>query len=265
MFSNSVFSQLDYNLQYEGIIYTPQDDSLLEPLQFQKRLNDSTYIIRGIKPMGPPMWDIQASFAVFNQHGERKHVTLLGRPDVDDWISSYDSRNTDTLFFGVMDNQSDTYMGVYNMDLYGNIRWQHSIDGLGHYTNVGVIATSDGGCLWTAAFADSTLPPENFHHDIIMIKMDKDGNYPTLSINDKGRKHADVSVYPNPCHDYFRVSPELPGTGVEIYDMTGRSLYKCRLDEKNARVPADMLTPGIYFVRVRDGNKTNEVVKLIKN
>jgi hypothetical protein len=73
-----------------------------------------------------------------------------------------------------------------------------------------------------------------------------------------------ISVYPNPAHDYFTISfNEGSATReLEITDVAGRVVYKTDIrnlpaDRQGSKLEiGNSFSPGIYFVRVRDGVST---------
>jgi hypothetical protein len=75
----------------------------------------------------------------------------------------------------------------------------------------------------------------------------------------------DFSLYPNPAKSFINVDysdmPEL-GTIIEIFDSTGRTLYKKPVKSTSNRIEIDQLTDGVYYIKSISHQKSN-VKKLI--
>ncbi|MFL5764038.1 MAG: PKD domain-containing protein [Bacteroidia bacterium] len=68
-----------------------------------------------------------------------------------------------------------------------------------------------------------------------------------------------ISVYPNPSTGIVNISGLKEGNDIEVFDMTGRSIYKGKAGNKTEQLNITDLARGIYFFKVTDG------VKLLKS
>lgn len=61
---------------------------------------------------------------------------------------------------------------------------------------------------------------------------------------------ADLSVYPNPCQDFIRISNNKEIGKLEIFSVSGQLAYSIDKIQKNGIVDVSELMPGVYFVVV---------------
>ena len=93
--------------------------------------------------------------------------------------------------------------------------------------------------------------------------------YDVINVNCSGSSKGYFSTYPNPTTGAFQVvlnNKELVGTSVlNIMDTKGSSILHRAVDVKagvNLFSVQDLqLAPGIYYIRIINGDKTTEVIK----
>ncbi|WP_179344178.1 T9SS type A sorting domain-containing protein [Winogradskyella ursingii] len=93
------------------------------------------------------------------------------------------------------------------------------------------------------------------------------GNFSTLSINEKSFDENTVKLYPNPAFETFTVSysGDIQLKGASISDINGKIVKKYVLDSFNQSKQLDIsqLVSGIYFVKLYDVKGSTSVKKLI--
>ncbi|NJO88635.1 MAG: T9SS type A sorting domain-containing protein [Chloroflexia bacterium] len=94
------------------------------------------------------------------------------------------------------------------------------------------------------------------------------GDYPDLGCFETGaplptfvvnNALIDVSVYPNPAVDYFKISLNADGKVVTIYSIQGALLKKVTLNSQVQKIDVSGLKSGVYIVKI-----SSEKIKLIK-
>jgi lysophospholipase L1-like esterase len=89
-----------------------------------------------------------------------------------------------------------------------------------------------------------------------------DGNIVTSL---KENKSELLSVYPNPTNDLLQVScTDANNSSIEIYNITGKLIFRKDIDSVTTEVSLVNLSEGIYFVRLVSGNK-QVTQKFVKN
>ena len=79
----------------------------------------------------------------------------------------------------------------------------------------------------------------------------------TDGITDAGQK-AEFRVYPNPNNGTFSIDISFglnEMTSIELYDVTGKSVYKTHSWGGTTRLNLDNLPAGIYQLRIQQSNK----------
>jgi len=88
----------------------------------------------------------------------------------------------------------------------------------------------------------------------------------TASVDDF-TNNFDVTVYPNPSSDFVTIqsnSNESSDMKIELYDMTGKSIYTTQ-DTLKDTVTLDItsLTSGVYLINITDQNNNSSITKRI--
>jgi Secretion system C-terminal sorting domain len=93
----------------------------------------------------------------------------------------------------------------------------------------------------------------------IQINISDCGYYYMKQNNKIDSKNLDISISPNPAHDYINLflSVDLlqQDLNVEIYNMVGQKIKQIDIEGFNSRIDVANLQIGLYHVVVRDKNK----------
>lgn len=93
------------------------------------------------------------------------------------------------------------------------------------------------------------------------ITMDAFINKATLSVT-KNNKHSQIRVYPNPSSNSIHIAlKEKTIQKIEIFDVTGKSIFSKVGDKNTETIHVESLVNGIYFIKINNLS----VVKFIKN
>ncbi len=84
----------------------------------------------------------------------------------------------------------------------------------------------------------------------------------TLSTVSGSLKEKSMLIYPNPTHNSFKITNIKTPVGIEIIDTTGRVLMITQATS-NDEINIQKLTPGMYLVKIKNGNETI-IKKVIK-
>lgn len=73
------------------------------------------------------------------------------------------------------------------------------------------------------------------------------------------------SVYPNPCSKYlnYEIKNGLNRYGLQLINVHGEIVFYKKIIGKNGSIIVDAFDAGIYFLKLTDGNKTKQSVKVI--
>lgn len=97
-----------------------------------------------------------------------------------------------------------------------------------------------------------------------LSQFDYSGVQTVLSTTAVGCNDFNVSVYPNPFHEEFKVKSYLDGK-VSIIDPTGKMIAQYPIHKGESTIKSNRISAGVYFVVVELINGDREVVKLTKN
>jgi predicted outer membrane repeat protein len=77
---------------------------------------------------------------------------------------------------------------------------------------------------------------------------------------------AKISIYPNPTSDrIFIQNPFSDYLSFELYDLTGRMIYRSHISCNNSSIDLSFLNSGLFFYRIHCQDKTISKGKIIKN
>ena len=86
------------------------------------------------------------------------------------------------------------------------------------------------------------------------------GDISTSNKNIESESESECKIYPNPAMDQFKIL--VPGNGfveILICDIDGRMIKQIHDYKNNSNINTDDLSPGMYFVRVQSGVKTEDL------
>lgn len=260
--------QMNYNLEYEGIVFArPMADTLIF-YTATHGLTDSTYArcAVGQEFMG---FEYDFGIGIFNHLGQRIALGTFGKPDTADFAYRIDCHSVDTIFLaGTLNNpdfefeQTDSWLGIYNIDRHCELNWSFYFGKSGLNTLSDVLATSDGGCLITGTYWDWRNNP-NQERDAVIVKVNAEG----LLVN---ADNGDVSmlnqflVYPNPGSDKLYLECGLSNGIVEIFDSYGRNVITKNFSSGYLALNTSGLAEGLYYYRIISGGKASYGGKWIK-
>lgn len=71
-----------------------------------------------------------------------------------------------------------------------------------------------------------------------------------------------IDIFPNPCHNFVNIQSKQSIETIEIYDMMGKNVYHIDTKKLEYKIDMEVLSQGIYFVKV---NSLAKMFKLVKN
>jgi hypothetical protein len=84
-----------------------------------------------------------------------------------------------------------------------------------------------------------------------------------IPINEKENR---LTVFPNPANDYLVLTTDeaCVGSRIEIVDMYGKVLLMEPLKSTSMQLDISNFADGLYFLQLKQGNKTVDVLKIVK-
>lgn len=67
-------------------------------------------------------------------------------------------------------------------------------------------------------------------------------------------QYEDISVYPNPAHDYFTIQSQAPQpeARIQLKDMKGNMVFNGRMHGSSATIQVDSFAPGVYLLTIEN-------------
>lgn len=172
-------------------------------------------------------------------------------------VSNYDSDLEDTIHTTVYTvAKTDGYgtlttpLGTYNDVL----RVYKKNKGIVVFGSLGTAEYESESYLWYASGYSMDLMYIN------ILNINGQISYSTTYLDDPNLQNTkinnlanEVSIYPNPTSDYINIKTNSPNISVEIYDITGKSVY----NGNENKVNVSDLKKGMYTVVVLDLNSSN--------
>ncbi len=78
-------------------------------------------------------------------------------------------------------------------------------------------------------------------------------------------ENNEITIFPNPFSDIINVNTgEYKGLQLMIYDLNGSVLIEKKVAKSNIQLDFSSFSPGLYFMRLSDGQKEMKVIKIQK-
>ncbi len=135
---------------------------------------------------------------------------------------------------------------------------------VGSYNGYPTLVTEDGGQSWREAGWGNRVNRLRFFGDSLAFASGEElyrSRQPVIpvSTSEERPNKMDVSIYPNPSRDFFRLDYKSKRKGallfVNIFDLFGRKVRSMDMESNNhpITVPTSGLSKGSYLVEIRDG------------
>jgi hypothetical protein len=140
--------------------------------------------------------------------------------------------------------------------------WEKQIGGDARYVVYSVASTKNNGILILATRYDPDKNGDNAN-DIFLIKMDENGDYSKISLNEKVNNNC--VIYPNPFNDYFKVvSKDKKINKILIYNTNGQVIFSMLINDNEIIINTNSFEKGTYLISIFFNNMTNINTVLIK-
>jgi len=153
---------------------------------------------------------------------------------------------------------------IAKIDTSLNIIWEKLIGGDAYYSAMNVIATSDGGILMMASRNDLNDNKNNL--DIILIKMDTDGNIAWTQEFELPK--AELLVYPNPAENILNIkipsNIQVNNCNVLIYNNLGQNVFIQTINDNETSIDISRLKKGVHILIVESKDGWKKTTKFIK-
>jgi hypothetical protein len=128
---------------------------------------------------------------------------------------------------------------------------------------VGVYSTEEGSKLMLSNYYYGNGTPLPYLIKVFNLP----GQIPTSVANMNGIADPSLSLYPNPNNGSFSVrlkSDKGEASTIDLYSPTGKFISTYKSSENPARVTAQGLPSGLYFLNVRSGSKSSSTKMIIQ-
>jgi hypothetical protein len=168
--------------------------------------------------------------------------------------SSRDSNITGS--HDTLNNLNDYW--IVKTDSIGNLEWEHCYGGTNDDRAIHLIVDNDTNYVITGNAISNDGDITNHHggnttDDSWVLKLTGE----SVGINERNKKS--FNIYPNPTTSTFTISlndqSSINNNQLQISDLTGRVVHQQTLTQKS-EVIYQNFSPGVYFVRVSDGEKS---------
>lgn len=153
---------------------------------------------------------------------------------------------------------------IAKIDTNLNIIWEKLIGGDAYYSAMNVIATTDGGILMMATRNELNDNKDNL--DIILIKMDTDGNIAWTQ--DFELPKAELFVYPNPAENILNIvipsNISVNNTIIEIYNNLGQNVLSKNINDNKTSIDISSLNKGMHVLIIKSKEGWKKSTKFIK-
>ena len=122
-----------------------------------------------------------------------------------------------------------------------------------------IVATRDGGALLVSHSRNIDNHDQNWSS---VTKFPAEAFVGIEEAHDNGLKVA--VAYPNPGKDVLNIRTGLRNARVEIYDLTGKQIYKQEITGKNTAINTESWPSGTYLWKVVENGKEAESGKWMK-
>lgn len=195
------------------------------------------------------------------------YLTLSGYRYGEDVGHVYKSIDLGNNWADISTNLPDIPVNDLEQDSFGNLFVA---------TDVGVLATDDEGVNWTVLGANLpsvVVTDLHIHEDSQFLFAATFGRSTyKIDISDDilgvGATlfSSEVKVFPNPASDKVTISkPNASGkTSAAIYDVMGRSVKQLDFKEKELHFSVGNLQPGIYYLKISEGEKQTTKKLIVK-
>jgi len=187
------------------------------------------------------------------------------------YITNLDTNSFGSIYYGGTFNQDNSLFFSYlnswillaKYDFNLNLQWQKFYGGDQNYGLWGLMATTDGGCLLLCSTFDDQIQYDE--RDILVIKVDSNGLITATHDQPMIMTH-DAIVYPNPGSDHCVVilGIQHPAAHLCFYDLLGRKVMECPLNQPQSRINTEALPSGTYVYQISADDKPIGTGKWVK-
>ena len=233
-------------------------------------LDDSTYVMSGTDDWYPNKTMVTKMDTGFNRINDISFIDYEGTVEESGYSSLVKSLDS-TFYFVAEVNESpfqypdeDNWILLNLIDYSLNLEWQVMHGGNAYYNVNNMCPTKDGGCIITGSYYNENIQVYNL--DIHILKISPEPNsVDTIGFPKNKGKMQLFSLYPNPGNEeLFIKGPGLGSYLFELYSLTGSLLFQSTISKDLETVEMASLDKGIYFYRIRKGNKIQQTGKWIK-
>jgi len=256
---------------------TLETDTIIEyPIAFRPRmavkgLTDTMYYLIGRQNIVGEE-DKYLSYLEINQNGtiEQQHI-FNSDSTIYQSFKTFDLNSTNIYFGGVIPftysppilYPERRWILLYKLSLDGEIIWQKFFKGEVNYVPYKLMTTPDNGVLIFSAKYDWNDPIPN-QRDVHILKIDSDGNYVPVGMEEPLLNKNQILVYPNPAKKHMNFTFGLySDLTIDIFDIHGRKVFS-EFFAHSPVVDLSSFTSGVYIYTITSDNGFYERGKLIK-
>lgn len=160
----------------------------------------------------------------------------------------------------ITDNHGNADYWVVKLNNLGTVLWQKTLGGTGTDWGQSIQQTSDGGYIVAGSTGsyDNDVTIQYGDRDFWVVKLSPDN----LSTTDFTNVNQ-VTIFPNPTKDFFKLSNYKNIQKIELYDLNGKKLI-FKDDFKDEKISLQNFSKGIYPIKMYLDNGAIIADKIIK-
>ena len=259
--------------EFRHVDYSQMPENTFYNITVKRSKHNTTYLATSSKSKSDPSNDEDCRLYEYDASGTSISVANHVVRGTDQWdmpamLKGVDVAEDNTVFFaytlnvGFM-NDLDSWMMIERLDANFDTISTVYYD-LGGYDNIhseayGITATNDGGALLT--FSSANLDNTNQHWTTVT-------KFPAEAFDDIDEAHDNglkvAIAYPNPGKDVLNIRTGLKDAWVEVYDMSGRMVYRQEITDNITTIITTSWPSGTYIWKVIANGKKAESGKWIK-
>jgi len=237
--------------------YTGITNHIIDDQNSSKWINDSEYLLTGRRYL-PSTDETDVGILKMNLTDSITLFAYFGKQDTIDYAGLYKNLDfiaKDNIFFAAESNiygifqNFPSWIMLNILDSNLNLKNQRYYGGDAFYLVNAILATQDSGCVLSCSRYDWLTQSNEF--DIYILKVNKDGLLVSTTEYHIEETYP-CTIYPNPGKDEISISSSVNNLQVQLFDLTGKTVFTAYLLKGSNTLSVHGLSPGLFVYRILD-------------